>query len=435
MKLKNLYIPFTLFLLVPIAIFVACKRSQVEAPEIQTNLSFVQPLSLSNKVVDFTVAGNTVRFQAKFNESTHWRITIIGENSYAIKAIEGISSVIDTTWDGSQDSLYYFRGGERCFITVGNVVDVDDNDVTKQLKTRGELQELPSILSRDTIQIAPANPNDPNNLCGLAKPKASNVIDLCPNTGIDYSYLYVAGYDDENSLHTTSNPPIYDTQVEMDKAIVTQLPGTWQSIFNFPLQYAKGGQAMRGPNYFMVKGHDTTQLCNKANYYIGRLATQPIAVKAITASKTNYSYVLYNNQLNLIKAMNAASADQVYINLFIYGTGDGSKLNLTVKEDDDKNSTYEDKKDEQYQAQITLSFTGWKLFSFNYASASFQYQAPPIGLGCNNIVNTPGQFSNRVKEPANIIQVQWSLVARDQGGPGQFIIDYPSITLGGPLTY
>ena len=177
------------------------------------------------------------------------------------------------------------------------------------------------------------------------------------------------------------------------------------------------------------------QLCNKANYYIGRLATQPLAAKNITASKSSYSYFLYNNQLNLVKALNAASADQVYINVFVYGTGDGSKLNLTVKEDDDKNSTYEDKKDEQYQAQITLSFTGWKLFSFNYGSASFQYQAPPIPQSCNVIKNIPGQFSNRVKEPANIILVQWSLVARDQGGPGQFIIDYPSISLGGPLTY
>ncbi len=404
------------FLFIIFGIFVlACKKHKDDAPTPGTpshldTIPLKKAFSANSDIVNFQDSSK-VFFKTAFADTVSWRIVITGQTSFATKTIEGTSSSIDSLnslWNGSQDSLYYFLCGETCFVRVYEV-------------------PAPStliLLAQDTISISPCT--------GLAKPIPSYVLDLFPSTE---DYLYVVGYDDENRL---SNGIQTDDELEYDHTIIQNSGNALQNMytlfFDTPLAFAKGGKAIRGGKYALLKGKDTTQICNASNYYIGRVATNPLNVRLVSV-RQSLSHALYSKQLSTIKELNASKLEDVYFNVFVYGTGDGSKMLIDIKEDDNLDGEYSDRDDEFYQAQITLDFTGWKLFSFNYGGIDFSYQAPLVGIGCNSFEFYPGKYANQTKEPNNIIMVQFSLAAKDLGGTGQLIVDYPTFTLGKPLDY
>lgn len=97
----------------------ACKRDAL-------NATFVGPpsevlftstaIGLNTTTVDFAL-GQTLFYKGKLNQPTYWSIKIKGLTSGGVKEFSGFGDSLDsllTAWDGSSDSLYFFRAGETC---------------------------------------------------------------------------------------------------------------------------------------------------------------------------------------------------------------------------------------------------------------------------------------------------------------------------------
>jgi len=86
------------------------------------------PKGFSVKDNLFTSAYASVNFQtnhqsflSSFSSNVQWYILITGLQSGAIKRLSGISQSLDsanTAWDGSADSVFFFKAGESCAVTL-----------------------------------------------------------------------------------------------------------------------------------------------------------------------------------------------------------------------------------------------------------------------------------------------------------------------------
>ncbi|MEM8598774.1 MAG: hypothetical protein AAGF99_02540 [Bacteroidota bacterium] len=75
------------------------------------DFTLIEPLTASQSSVDFA-GGETVVFEATFNKQSNWTIEIVGQESGAVKRIEGFSREISSqnaTWNGSTSALPFFR--------------------------------------------------------------------------------------------------------------------------------------------------------------------------------------------------------------------------------------------------------------------------------------------------------------------------------------
>lgn len=94
----------------------------------------ISELEISRDTVHFE-AGETVVFNAEFNKSINWIVTITGSESGAVKRIEGFSRFVNSenaTWEGSTTDLPFFRvegciveftvPEEPSFVSTGEVV-------------------------------------------------------------------------------------------------------------------------------------------------------------------------------------------------------------------------------------------------------------------------------------------------------------------------
>ena len=76
------------------------------------DFSLLDPLQASRQSVDFA-AGEAVTFTARFNKQTDWVLEIVGEQSGAVKRIEGFSNELteqNATWRGGTTDLPFFKG-------------------------------------------------------------------------------------------------------------------------------------------------------------------------------------------------------------------------------------------------------------------------------------------------------------------------------------
>lgn len=101
--------------------------------------SVVQGLESSRDQVDFSV-GEVVTFSAEFNKNIAWVITITGQNSGAVKIIEGFDRIVgvnNATWDGGTTELPFFSA-EPCevIITVPEEPDFADTLQVEILGTK-----------------------------------------------------------------------------------------------------------------------------------------------------------------------------------------------------------------------------------------------------------------------------------------------------------
>ncbi|MEM6782628.1 MAG: hypothetical protein AAF624_02710 [Bacteroidota bacterium] len=75
------------------------------------DFTLIEPLVASQATVDFA-GGETVTFEATFNKQSTWTIVIVGQESGAVKRIEGFSREIsdqNAVWDGGTTDLPFFR--------------------------------------------------------------------------------------------------------------------------------------------------------------------------------------------------------------------------------------------------------------------------------------------------------------------------------------
>ncbi|MDB5256953.1 MAG: hypothetical protein JWM14_1648 [Chitinophagaceae bacterium] len=117
-------------------------------------------------------------------------------------------------------------------------------------------------------------------------------------------------------------------------------------------------------------------------------------------------------------------ADNVWVNIYLYGTGDpNAGVEIEYQEADQPgDGIYSPTTDDAFVAYVTLSHIGWKLFSFKYSDLTPTLNADFGGSG------------NRKHEPNRLRSWDIVLVKKtDPNSPIAVYFDYPIITTGGPF--
>lgn len=116
--------------------------------------------------------------------------------------------------------------------------------------------------------------------------------------------------------------------------------------------------------------------------------------------------------------------DQLYFNIYLYGTGDQNvAMFIKFMQDDNGNGSHEADKENGFEMQLTdLSHTGWKKFSFKYAD---------VPLGGNTGFGGNGDGVYRPDKIRKIELGLWAL--KDPTRQVEFIYDFASFTANNPI--
>jgi hypothetical protein len=116
------------------------------------------------------------------------------------------------------------------------------------------------------------------------------------------------------------------------------------------------------------------------------------------------------------------AADSVYVNIYLYGTGDpNSRINYSFDERDSGMGAHVDNVDDTYEYQFDMSHTGWKLFSVKYSQLS---RATNLSFGGSG---------NGIREPHKLRNVAFNLISSPAGSEVKVTFDFPIITFGKPF--
>ncbi len=118
-------------------------------------------------------------------------------------------------------------------------------------------------------------------------------------------------------------------------------------------------------------------------------------------------------------------SDDVYFNCLIWGAGNNvntSRVLFQFKEDDNGNGTFESAADDQFDKEIIVDWTGWKLVSFKYNSLQHLVNGVPATNNGNNKHNSQ-----------SITKVSMLHLANPSGGLASTKIDYIIFTEKSPL--
>jgi len=422
MKIQTSSVLILLFLVT--TLFSCKKRHDKEfmGPQAKEELRFELLDSLKTNggfIADFSVT-NTVPFffKAKFDKSITWKLTIIGDISGATKTFVGTSAQLDSLtalWRGEQDSLYYFTN-ETCKVCLSDYYPVDKNNVYNTLLQNSVIVE-PAAKLTTCMSIQITNPKSlPANAIAIFNTKRTD----------GKKGAYGVFYDSEQcggNAEASSDVFIDGVLTCLSKEYLpfSKNGGPIQRFY----KPTAGGAPINSSYYFKLKGTDSYN----NDYYMGRIE--------LFKGSAAYGTFLDNNK--------GVKPEDLWFNVFVYGTGDGAKLNYSVKEDDDTDNkfnigrtkpcgftiAYTDSvakiaagtMDDAFEYAITLDFIGWKLISVRYSD---------FGLVARDGFNSNGKGEHN---PDNIYAIQFSLVAPDKGKSGQAIFDYPVMTIGGPLKY
>lgn len=159
-------------------------------------------------------------------------------------------------------------------------------------------------------------------------------------------------------------------------------------------------------------GHVVPSVEGKQYYYIKGLGAQPTFVSGMQYTRTSSFTGL------------PADASQVWVNIYLYGTGDpNAGVELEYQESDiDGAPGYQGTDDDAFVARITLNHKGWKLFSFKYSDLTPSLNADFGGSG------------NKIHEPDRLRS--WDIVVvkkTNANSPIEVYFDYPIISVGGPF--
>jgi hypothetical protein len=177
---------------------------------------------------------------------------------------------------------------------------------------------------------------------------------------------------------------------------------TWTyGVFSDPGELIFGGldsitPQFQGRHAFTIHGNDVNQ-----NFFIGGLKR--------VLSVSEYLSI-------------PADPNNVYVNIFLYGTGNpNSYVNYTFEESDSGMGAHIPNKDDAYQYQFSVSHTGWKLFYVKYSQLSRSTNASYGGSG------------NGIREPNKLRNVAFNLISSPAGSNVKVTFDMPIITFGQPF--
>ncbi|MFN6945799.1 MAG: hypothetical protein ACK4ND_12700 [Cytophagaceae bacterium] len=114
--------------------------------------------------------------------------------------------------------------------------------------------------------------------------------------------------------------------------------------------------------------------------------------------------------------------DSVYINIYLYGRGDGvTKLNFSMEEADDGGPSHREDRHDAFEFQFNFEHTGWKLFSVRYSDLT-RAANPDYGGSGNN-----------VKEPNKVRSIAFNAISSPPNNYVKATFDFPIITFGKPF--
>ncbi|MBC7388977.1 MAG: hypothetical protein H7329_07200 [Opitutaceae bacterium] len=394
--------------------FFSCKKKTSEetvAPQVQSSANLIEPFKANTSTINFRdSSGMTVIFQGKFDKPVKWKISIIGLQSGAVKTFLGTATDLNfsSIWNGSQDSLYFFRDNEKVVAHLSF-----DNGAE---------------IARDTVLVIKNKGLNSNQIALF--PKYVKLDDCNPNRS---RFFYTVGYDIEP-----------DPKADMDPSVQVDANGFIEAVGDsslnlFPNAKYQGG--LTDSRFFYLKGQDLStrmQTESGPDYYIGRFQSVNLKDSSSAGNRLTFGDTPVICGLpskygkNVTKLLvQAGSSDNLYFNVFVFGNNDGSKINYITKEDDNNDGTYKEfDGDESYEKAIVIDFNGWKLFSLRYSDFTKAAFLDPVDGFDKTQMN-----GNSRQDISNIINVQFNLVAGIKGGKGQMIIDYPTASWGSKFSY
>lgn len=307
---------------------VGCqKKKEIVGPEYvvaNTNLK-VTTFAAAKPGVNFANKEQQ-HFIATLSDRVSWKITLRGQESNAVKVLEGLSDEINesnSSWNGVHDELRFFNNE----------------------KVQATLSFIGTNYSIDT--------------------------EFTINAPLIYPEALKLGNGFEGALW---QGPWFDPgEEDPSSGIITT-------------------QSIQGRKAYLLKGTDLNN-----SYYLGVI---------------RWAY----------KAELPENANDVYFNIFAYGTGDAtSVLKLAGKEDENGNKVFDDKTEDAWEKEIPLEHKGWKLFSFKYSDFT---RAVKKDFGGNG---------NNIREPHKIVAVDIALQTSAPGSKAEAIFDFPIITVGKPF--
>ena len=222
-----------------------------------------------------------------------------------------------------------------------------------------------------------------------------NILISKPRNFTTYGQFPLIG-DFENPLLVEPQPPLYSPY--------------WAS-FNYPTPIANVNQ-----------GCDSAAVDYNGNLVPSVQGKKYYFIKGKGAQAAFVSGIQYFGALTPVMP---ADPDNVWVNIYIYGTGDanaGVELEYQEADFDGTQSGYQGTDDDAFTAKFSLGHKGWKLFSFKYSSLTPSLNAPFGGSG------------NKKHEPEKLISFDLVLVKKlNPTASIEVYFDYPIITVGGPF--
>jgi len=103
-------------------VFASCVRN-VESDKFSGPTAIVNftATGLNADTADFSVLNQPIYYNSNFNQPAYWQVKIKGLQSGGVKIFAGYGTSVDitnTAWYGNSDSLFFFRAGEKCLVTL-----------------------------------------------------------------------------------------------------------------------------------------------------------------------------------------------------------------------------------------------------------------------------------------------------------------------------
>jgi len=370
----------------------------IEAPigfAVTNNFSFSFSPAVSTGP-DFSNPATAFYFEGGFNAVVTWTITINDYISGAVKTITGTSNVINqsnASWNGSHDGLYYFNPGDI---------------INATLTIAGSNIKLES----GSFSITAINPF--NGYSGFVMSDAGvDVLSLSLPYLSDYP-IYITGPAGSSGakLGAYGDTPLDPFFGGVMVTVPTTSNPVPSNVYTLPSNFAP----IEGNGAYMLYGTDFN-----FDYFIA-------GIKAWTTWIYNPPnpgdipvpiFPPYTGGIPYDKMPTDPS--QLWLNIYIYGTGDvTSQFHWNIEEDDNGDHVHYDASEDVYTYDFTTYHTGWKLFSVPYSD--FVTAASPKN----------GGKGNHIQQPRQITAFGLQVLSSPPGQTCKVIFDYPTITLGRP---
>lgn len=228
-------------------------------------------------------------------------------------------------------------------------------------------------------------------------PTNTIAITKAPNYTICGQFPRSGDFEDPSQVEPKPGPPPVYSPYWASFNFPNPIPNVQQGVDSIAVDY-KGNKvpAVQGKKYYFIKG-----LGDQSNFVSG---------------------IQYFGPRNIVLPN---TPDNVWVNMYIYGTGDANaQVELEYQESDLNRGLpgYQGETDDAWVTYITLNHVGWKLFSFQYSKLT---PSRNLNFGGNG---------NKIPEPHRLVSFNVILVKKSiPDSPVEVYFDYPIITVGGPF--